>query len=150
MKKGFVMSFLFLVIGIGMMFFMITKVIPMAKQNSQNCTLKVEAVVIENEEYSYTDPDGYSDTYYRQKAEYIVNNTSYELTLRERATKPAEIGSTISIWVDPENPWVMTTTLEWKKVAVLAIGFSTVFLMIGAVGCFFSLKGNQRCVDKNN
>lgn len=144
MKKGFVTSCIFLIIGIGMMFFMITKVIPMAKQNSQNCTLKVEAVFCENEEYDYLDSDDYLHTYYRQKVEYVVNGASYEITLDERAIEPAEIGSTVSIWVDPEKPWVMTTTLEWKKVAVLAIGFSSIFLLIGAVGCFFSLKNRKK------
>jgi len=143
MKKGFVMSCFFLIVGIGMMFFMITKVIPMAKQSSQNCILKVEAVVVSNEEYDALDGDDYWNTYYRQRAKYVVNNTSYEMTIREKATEPAELGSTITIWVDPENPSTMTTTLEWKKVAVLSLGFSSVFFIIGMLGIMFSLKKNN-------
>lgn len=141
MKKSFGIACFFLIVGICMMFFMITKVIPMAKQSSQNCTLKVEAVVVENEEYDELIND-YWYTYYRQRITYTVNNKVYEHTIGE-ATEPAELGSTVSIWIDPENPSVMTTTLEWKKVAILAIGFSSVFILIGAVGCLFSLKGKN-------
>ena len=79
MKKGIniknvIVSLVFLIIGIGMLLFVLFVVLPAMTHNAEVCTLEVEAVVIENEPYWTTTGDGESVRRYRQIGEYTVDN----------------------------------------------------------------------------
>lgn len=140
MRKGLFGGILFLVIGISMFLYAILELIPTAKGATENCTLQVDAIVIENTEYSDHDADGYRRIYYNQVVEYEVKGEVHKITLHSEKADPVEIGTKIAIWVDPNDPLNMMTNPEWEPIAIGSISFSAIFFLIGLVGCVFSLK----------
>ena len=110
MKKGIniknvIVSLVFLIIGIGMLLFVLFVVLPAMTHNAEVCTLEVEAVVIENEPYWTTTGDGESVRRYRQIGEYTVDNKKITLTITDQKTDPVPEGTKITLWVNPDNPY---------------------------------------------
>jgi len=142
MKKGIGGIILFFAIGIALLSLTLLVVIPTAKSNSENCTLEVMAVVIGNREYTKSDGDGITRTYYNQEIRYQVDGKEYEKTIFSNESDPVEEGTELIVWVDPENPTVMTVSKNWKLISGAAIAVSSVFIIIGIVLCVIRAKKN--------
>jgi len=140
MKKGISFGILFLIIGLVLLCLTIFVVIPTAKSNSENCTLEVKAVVTGNREYTKSDSDNVTRTYYNQEIKYQVNGKEYERTIYSHESDPIEEGTTIIIWVDPEDPTIMTENKDWKLISVAATTVSSVFIFIGIFIFIFVFK----------
>ena len=100
--KNVIVSLVFLIIGIGMLLFVLFVVLPAMTHNAEVCTLEVEAVVIENEPYWTTTGDGESVRRYRQIGEYTVDNKKITLTITDQKTDPVPEGTKITLWVNPK------------------------------------------------
>ena len=102
MKKGIniknvIVSLVFLIIGIGMLLFVLFVVLPAMTHNAEVCTLEVEAVVIQNEPYWTTTGDGESVRRYRQIGEYTVDNEKITLTVTDEKSDPVPEGTKITL-----------------------------------------------------
>ena len=137
MKKGIniknvIVSLVFLIIGIGMLLFVLFVVLPAMIHNAEVCTLEVEAVVIENEPYWTTTGDGESVRRYRQIGEY---------TVEDRKTDPVPEGTKITLWVNPDNPYNFINSREINLIdIVVTIAIPIGIMLFGVLGLVFNLK----------
>ena len=146
MKKGIniknvIVSLVFLIIGIGMLLFVLFVVLPAMTHNAEVCTLEVEAVVIENEPYWTTTGDGESVRRYRQIGEYTVDNKKITLTITDLTSDPVPEGTKITLWVDPENPYIYTNNRDIKPTTIIVpIAIPIGIMLFGVLGLVFNLK----------
>lgn len=146
MKKGIniknvIVSFVFLIIGIGMLLFVLFVVLPAMTHNAEVCTLEVEAVVIENEPYWTTTGDGESVRRYRQIGEYTVDNEKITLTVTDEKSDPVPEGTKITLWVNPDDPYNFINSSEINLIdIVVPIAIPIGIMLFGVLGLVFNLK----------
>ena len=146
MKKGIniknvIVSLVFLIIGIGMLLFVLFVVLPAMTHNAEVCTLEVEAVVIENEPYWTTTGDGESVRRYRQIGEYTVDNKKITLTITDQKTDPVPEGTKITLCVNPDNPYNFINSREINLIdIVVTIAIPIGIMLYGVLGLVFNLK----------
>lgn len=146
MKKGInikniIVSLVFLIMGIGMLLFVLFVVLPAMTHNAKVCTLEVEAVVIENEPYWTTTGDGESVHRYRQIVEYTVDNEKITLTITDQKTDPVPEGTKITLWVNPDDPYNFINSREINMIdIVVPIAIPIGIMLFGVLGLVFNLK----------
>ena len=146
MKKGIniknvIVSLVFLIIGMGMLLFVLFVVLPAMTHNAKVCTLEVEAVVIENEPYWTTTGDGESVRRYRQIGEYTVDNEKITLTVTDEESDPVPEGTKITLWVNPDDPYNFINSREINSVdIVVPIAIPIGIMLFGVLGLVFNLK----------
>ena len=142
--KNVIVSLVFLIIGIGMLLFVLFVVLPAMTHNAKVCTLEVEAVVIENEPYWTTTGDGESVRRYRQIVEYTVGYKTYTLTFMDEETDPVPEGTKMPLWVDPDNPYTFINKrdITWVDIA-FHIAIPIGIMLFGILGLFFNLKSKK-------
>lgn len=146
MKKGIniknvIVSLVFLIMGIGMLLFVLFVVLPAMTHNAEVCTLEVEAVVIENEPYWTTTGDGESVHRYRQIVEYTVDNEKITLTITDQKTDPVPEGTKITLWVNPDDPYNFINSREINSVDIIVpIAIPIGIMLFGVLGLVFNLK----------
>ena len=139
--KNVIVSLVFLIIGIGMLLFVLFVVLPAMTHNAEVCTLEVEAVVIENEPYWTTTGDGESVRRYRQIGEYTVDNKKITLTITDQKTDPVPEGTKITLWVNPDNPYNFINSREINLIdIVVPIAIPIGIMLFGVLGLVFNLK----------
>ena len=108
-SKNIIVSFIFLIGGIAMLVFTLLVGIPSIKQSAEVCTLEVEAIVIDNKSDLKSDSD-YGQSYrYNQVVEYVVEDKKIQTTIHNLTSDPVPEGTKITLWVDPENPFIPIT-----------------------------------------
>lgn len=146
MKKGInikniIVSLVFLIIGIGMLLFVLFVVLPAMTHNAKVCTLEVEAVVIENEPYWTTTGDGESVRRYKQIGEYTVDNEKITLTVTDEKSDPVPEGTKITLWVNPDDPYNFINSREINLIdIVVPIAIPIGIMLFGVLGLVFNLK----------
>lgn len=146
MKKGIniknvIVSLVFLIIGMGMLLFVLFVVLPAMTHNAKVCTLEVEAVVIENEPYWTTTGDGESVRRYKQIGEYTVDNEKITLTVTDEKSDPVPEGTKITLWVNPDNPYNFINSREINLVDIIVpIAIPIGIMLFGVLGLVFNLK----------
>ena len=146
MKKGIniknvIVSLVFLIIGMGILLFVLFVVLPAMTHNAKVCTLEVEAVVIENEPYWTTTGDGESVHRYRQIVEYTVDNEKITLTITDQKTDPVPEGTKITLWVNPDDPYNFINSREINSVDIIVpIAIPIGIMVFGVLGLVFNLK----------
>ena len=110
-SKNIIVSFIFLIGGMAMLVFTLLVGIPSIKQSAEVCTLEVEAIVIDNKSDLKSDSD-YGQSYrYNQVVEYVVEDKKIQTTIHNLTSDPVPEGTKITLWVDPENPYIYTNNL---------------------------------------
>lgn len=146
MKKGIniknvIVSLVFLIIGIGMLLFVLFVALPAMRHNAEVCTLEVEAVVIANESYWTTTGDGESVRRYRQIGEYTVDNEKITMEVMDNQSDPVPEGTKITLWVNPDNPYNFINSREINLIdIVVPIAIPIGIMLFGVLGLVFNLK----------
>ncbi len=146
MKKGIniknvIVSLVFLIIGIGMLLFVLFVVLPAMTHNAKVCTLEVEAIVIDNKSDLKSDSD-YGQSYrYNQVVEYVVEDKKIQTTIHNLTSDPVPEGTKITLWVDPENPYIYTNNRDIKPITIIVpIAIPIGIMLFGVLGLVFNLK----------
>jgi len=81
-----------LAIGIALLSLTVLVVIPISKNNSENCTVEITAIVTGNREYTKSDSDDVTRTYYNPEIKYEVGGKEYEKTIHSKESDAIEEG----------------------------------------------------------
>jgi len=102
----------------------------------KNCTVEVEATVVDMKQELTTDSDGYSDYLYYPIVEYIVDDNTVRTKLNEGTSTPAyDINEKITILYNPNN--VKQFIVKGEKGSKI---MSIVFLVIGTLLIGYGVK----------
>ena len=136
-----IVSFIFLIGGIAMLVFTLLVGIPSIKQSAEVCTLEVEAIVIDNKSDLKSDSD-YGQSYrYNQVVEYVVEDKKIQTTIHNLTSDPVPEGTKITLWVDPENPYIYTNNRDIKPTTIIVpIAIPIGIMLFGVLGLVFNLK----------
>ena len=140
-SKNIIVSFIFLIGGIAMLVFTLLVGIPSIKQSAEVCTLEVEAIVIDNNSDLKSDSD-YGQSYcYNQVVEYVVEDKKIQTTIHNLTSDPVPEGTKITLWVDPENPYIYTNNRDIKPTTIIVpIAIPIGIMLFGVLGLVFNLK----------
>lgn len=105
------------------------------------CTLEVEAIVIDNKSDLKSDSD-YGQSYrYNQVVEYVVEDKKIQTTIHNLTSDPVPEGTKITLWVDPENPYIYTNNRDIKPTTIIVpIAIPIGIMLFGVLGLVFNLK----------
>ena len=111
------------------------------KQSAEVCTLEVEAIVIDNKSDLKSDSD-YGQSYrYNQVVEYVVEDKKIQTTIHNLTSDPVPEGTKITLWVDPENPYIYTNNRDIKPTTIIVpIAIPIGIMLFGVLGLVFNLK----------
>ena len=140
-SKNIIVSFIFLIGGIAMLVFTLLVGIPSIKQSAEVCTLEVEAIVIDNKSDLKSDSD-YGQSYrYNQVVEYVVEDKKIQTTIHNLTSDPVPEGTKITLWVDPENPYIYTNNRDIKPTTIIVpVAIPIGIMLFGVLGLVFNLK----------
>ena len=143
-SKNIIVSFIFLIGGIAMLVFTLLVGIPSIKQSAEVCTLEVEAIVIDNKSDLKSDSD-YGQSYrYNQVVEYVVEDKKIQTTIHNLTSDPVPEGTKITLWVDPENPYIYTNNRDIKPTTIIVpIAIPIGIMLFGVLGLVFNLKKEE-------
>lgn len=144
-SKNIIVSFIFLIGGIAMLVFTLLVGIPSIKQSAEVCTLEVEAIVIDNKSDLKSDSD-YGQSYrYNQVVEYVVEDKKIQTTIHNLTSDPVPEGTKITLWVDPENPYIYTNNRDIKPTTIIVpIAIPIGIMLFGVLGLVFNLKKKNK------
>ena len=150
-SKNIIVSFIFLIGGIAMLVFTLLVGIPSIKQSAEVCTLEVEAIVIDNKSDLKSDSD-YGQSYrYNQVVEYVVEDKKIQTTIHNLTSDPVPEGTKITLWVDPENPYIYTNNRDIKPTTIIVpIAIPIGIMLFGVLGLVFNLKKSKNRIIRIN